>query len=97
MINDKKEMFTIKWDRAGRTAADAGFFLLRVLRKSENMNEETKDTLKKVAEFTAEENRKLKRKMADMMIACVILLVFCAILLKQRGSEAGYRRLPGAT
>jgi lipoprotein-releasing system ATP-binding protein len=56
MINDKKEMFTIKWDRAGRTEADAGFFLLRVLRKSENMNEETKDTLKKVAEFTAEEN-----------------------------------------
>ena len=54
-------------------------------RKSENMNEETKDTLKKVAEFTAEENRKLKRKMADMMIACVILLVFCAILFETKG------------
>ena len=54
-------------------------------RKSENMNEETKDTLKKVAEFTAEENRKLKHKMADMMIACVILLVFCAILFETKG------------
>lgn len=54
-------------------------------RKSGNMNEEAKDTLKKIAEFTAEEKRQLKRKMAGMMIGCVILLVFCALLFETKG------------
>ena len=36
-------------------------------RKSENMDNETKETLKKVAEYTEEEKKKLKRKMANMV------------------------------
>ena len=54
-------------------------------RKSENMNDETKDTLKKVAEYTAEEKKKLKKKMADMMIGAVVLLVFCYVLFESNG------------
>ena len=49
-------------------------------RKSETMNLETKDTLKKVAEYTEEENRKLRNKMADMMAGTAILVIFSAIL-----------------
>ena len=49
-------------------------------RKSEIMNLETKDTLKKVAEYTEEENRKLRNKMADMMAGTAILVIFNAIL-----------------
>ena len=49
-------------------------------RKSEIMNLETKDTLKKVAEYTEEENRKLRNKMADMMAGTAILVIFSAIL-----------------
>ena len=49
-------------------------------RKSETMNIETKNTLKKVAEYTAEENKKLRNKMADMMAGTAILVIFSAIL-----------------
>lgn len=49
-------------------------------RKSEIMNLETKDTLKKVAEYTAEENKKLRNKMADMMAGAAILVIFSSIL-----------------
>ena len=49
-------------------------------RKSEIMNLETKETLKKVAEYTAEENRKLRNKMADMMAGSAILVIFSSIL-----------------
>ena len=38
-------------------------------RKSETMNSETTNTLKKVAEYTAEETKKLKNKMADFTSA----------------------------
>ena len=44
------------------------------------MNLETKDTLKKVAEYIAEENRKLRNKMADMMAGTAIIVIFSAIL-----------------
>lgn len=54
-------------------------------RKSETMNIETKDTLKKVADYTAEENKKLKLKMADMMIGAAILLIFCTWLYETNG------------
>ena len=54
-------------------------------RKSENMNNETKDTLKKVAEYTAEEKINLKNKMADMMIGAVGLLIFCFVLFESKG------------
>ena len=51
-------------------------------RKSENMDNETKDTLKKVAEYTDEQNKKLKKKMIDMMAGSAILIVFCSILFE---------------
>lgn len=54
-------------------------------RKSEIMNSETKDTLKKVAEYTAEEKKKLKNRMADMMIGAIILLAFCTLLFESNG------------
>jgi len=49
-------------------------------RKSEDMNMETKDTLKKVAEYTAEENKKLRNKMADMLAGTVVLVIFTTVL-----------------
>ena len=51
-------------------------------RKIENMDGETKDTLKKVAEYTEEQNKKLKKKMIDMMSGSVILMVFCSVLFE---------------
>ena len=54
-------------------------------RKSENMDRETKETLKKVAEYTEEEKKKLKRRMADMMLGTVALLIFCALLFESNG------------
>ena len=55
-------------------------------RKSDNMDTETKDTLKKVAEYAAEENKKLKNKMIDMMVGAVILLVFSSVLFENTQS-----------
>ena len=49
-------------------------------RKSENMNNETKETLMKVAEYTNEDKNKLKKRMASMQLATGILLVFSLIL-----------------
>ena len=49
-------------------------------RKSENMDNETKDTLKKVAEYTEQEHKQNKKKMIDMMGASAILILFCAVL-----------------
>ena len=49
-------------------------------RKSEIMDSETKDTLKKVAEYTAQENKRLKAKMIDMMGGSAILILFCSVL-----------------
>jgi len=60
-------------------------------RKSESMNFETKDTLKKVAEFTAEENKKLRNKMADMMAGTSILVIISFILF---GTNAFYGTIP---
>ena len=63
-------------------------------RKSENMDNETKDTLKKVAEYAAEENKKLKNKMVDMMLGAVILLVFSSILFENTYSGLLYGIVP---
>ena len=54
-------------------------------RKSENMNEETKDTLKKAAEYCYEDKKSLKKRMAGMMVGTTILLVFCAVLFLTNG------------
>lgn len=51
-------------------------------RKSENMDNETKDTLKKVAEYTAEENKRLKKKMVDMLAGSAILVLFANLLIE---------------
>ncbi len=48
-------------------------------RKSENMDSETKDTLKKVAEYADTEKQKLKSKMINMSIAILIFLVIYCI------------------
>ena len=46
--------------------------------KSENMNNETKETLLKVAEYAEVEKRKLKSRILNMSIATLIfLIIFC--------------------
>ena len=67
-------------------------------RKSENMNSETKDTLKKVAEYTEEQNKMLKKKMVDMLAGSAILMAFCSILFESNGfngtiPEGAYRNI----
>ena len=54
-------------------------------RKSENMNNETKETLMKVAEYTNEEKNKLKSRMVDAQLATSILVTFSAILSASNG------------
>ncbi|MBQ6889802.1 MAG: helix-turn-helix domain-containing protein [Oscillospiraceae bacterium] len=54
-------------------------------RKSENMDTETKDTLKKVAEYTQEQNKKDRKKMIEIMVTSVILILFCLILSETNG------------
>lgn len=54
-------------------------------RKSESMDNETKDTLKKVAEYAAQENKKLKYKMIDMMAGSAILILFGSVLIETNG------------
>ena len=49
-------------------------------RKSVHMNLETKDTLKKVAEYATEEKRKLRFRMADILAVTAIMVLFSAIL-----------------
>ena len=70
--------------------------------KSENMDNETKDTLKKVAEYTEEQNKKLKKKMVDMLAGSAILMAFCSILFESNGfngaiSESVYRNIVAFT
>lgn len=49
-------------------------------RKSEKMENELKDTLTQVAEYSNAEKKKLKKKMIDISIAAAILLLFAVIL-----------------
>ena len=49
-------------------------------RKDENMNQETKDTLKKAAEYTGAEKEQLKKRMAGIMTGAAILLLFSVLL-----------------
>ncbi len=44
-------------------------------RKSEKMDAETKDTLKKVADYAGEEKKRLSKKMADMTFNVLIIVV----------------------
>ena len=54
-------------------------------RKSENMDTETKDTLKKVAEYTQEQNKKDRKKMIEIMVTALILILFCCLLSETNG------------
>ena len=53
-------------------------------KKSEKMNNETKETLKKVAEYTTEENNKRKEKLRTMLASSVCLMLVSYLLF---GSE----------
>lgn len=53
-------------------------------RRSENMDKETKDTLKKVAEYATEETMKRKEKLRTMLADSICLLLVCYLLF---GSE----------
>lgn len=59
-------------------------------RKSEMMNQETKETLMKVAEYTDAEKKKLQKRMIDMSAAALILFAFYLLLDYITGS--GYSR-----
>ena len=54
-------------------------------RKSENMNNETKETLMKVAEYTNEDKNELKKRMANIQLGAGILLVFSLVLSATNG------------
>ena len=54
-------------------------------RKSENMDTETKDTLKKVAQDTQEQHNKDTKKMIEIMVTSVVLILFCLILSDTNG------------
>lgn len=46
------------------------------------MDHDEKSTLKKVAEYAAEENKRLKYKMIDMMGGAAVLLLFGSVLIE---------------
>lgn len=54
-------------------------------RKSEIMNQDTRDTLKKVAEYTAVVKKKLRKRMAMILSCSVILLVFSSVMYGTNG------------
>jgi len=49
-------------------------------RKSATMDKETKDTLKKVAEYSDGQKKALKKRMIDFLAAAALLVAFCIIL-----------------
>ena len=53
-------------------------------RKSETMDNETKDTLKKVAEYAAEESKERGKKLRIVMIvACCLMLISCLLFANE--------------
>jgi len=63
-------------------------------RKSETMDNETKDTLKKVAEYTAEAQRKFKNKMLLLLCSSAFLLLLCDMLFKPETKGFLYGTVP---
>lgn len=49
-------------------------------RKEKNMNNETKETLSKVAEYAEQNTVQLKKKMTESCLGVMVLLVFIAVL-----------------
>lgn len=54
-------------------------------RKDDTMDQETKDTLKKAAEYTDAEKERLKKRMAGIMTGAAILLLFSVLLEATNG------------
>ena len=50
-------------------------------RKSDNMDKETKDTLKKVAAYAEEEKKKMKTRITNLACYGVIVMLLCSLLL----------------
>ncbi len=70
--------------------------LIDAERKGEKMENDVKDTLKKVAEYSSEEKKKLRDKMASMLMGATIILLFSYILTSTNGlngfiNENAYR------
>jgi len=49
-------------------------------RKSESMDQETRDTLKKVAEYAAEETRKRRERLRTLLAGSTVLMLVCYLL-----------------
>lgn len=64
-------------------------------RKSENMDKETKDTLKKVADYAETEKKRLAKKMCDMTAGAAVLL-FAFVVMREMGlvdTTSSYKNL----
>ncbi len=64
-------------------------------RKSENMDKETKDTLKKVADYAETEKKRLAKKMCDMTVGAAVLL-FAFVVMREMGlvdTTSSYKNL----
>lgn len=57
-------------------------------RKSETMNNETKDTLLKVAEYNNTEKMKMKKRMIDISVGTLMILIFYTLLDATNGFGA---------
>ncbi len=63
-------------------------------RKSEIMNDETRDTLKKVAEYAAEEKKKLQNKLTTTLGIAAIVLLCCSVLFRKETQGLLYGIVP---
>lgn len=57
-------------------------------RKSDNMDKETKDTLKKVAAYAEEEKEKMKKRITSLACYGVIVMLICSLLFGEE--KRGY-------
>ena len=62
-------------------------------RKENNMDKETKETLQKVAEYAEEENKRLNKRLGDMLIASGLLLTLSALLSTSGIAESPIRNI----
>ena len=62
-------------------------------RKENNMDKETKETLQKVAEYAEEENKRLNKRLGDMLIASGLLLTLSALLSISGITESPLRNI----
>ena len=62
-------------------------------RKDKNMDKETKETLQKVAEYAEEENKKLNKRLSNMLIASGLMLTLATILCSSGVKEGMLRSI----